>query len=381
MRRPRTSSRASLSPSSPLSCGGAPRSNHRLASLVSSAECFLRVVFTSSETQAEMPHRARPLAAPLLAPRRAAPELNIPGPVAAWHRPLTLQRLLELKAEHQGAKLVCGNTEVGIEMKFKGMRYPVLIGATHVKELNAITAGPGGGVTFGASVTLTRLSDALKREIASRPPSETRGFAAIVEQLRWFAGRQIRNVSSIGGNVCTGSPISDLNPLWVALGATFVAAAAGRPEMRRRVPAREFFLGYRKARCDAMRCERRSDGTSNHHHPGAPHLTGYAATHSFRVPGPPSLSPSRPPHHHTQVNLEPQEILLEVELPCTAPLEYAACFKQAHRRDDDIALANAGMRLRAAAPPPGALQTLCYALSITSHKAHRPAGFAAPSTC
>lgn len=160
---------------------------------------------------------------------------------------MTLQRLLELKAAHPSAKLVCGNTEVGIEMKYKGMRYPVLVAATHVAELTAVAVS-SEAVTFGASVTLARLGDVLRAQIASRPAHETRGFAAIVEQLRWFAGRQIRNVSSIGGNVCTGSPISDLNPLWMALGATFVTAASARPELRRRVPAREFFLGYRKAR-------------------------------------------------------------------------------------------------------------------------------------
>mgnify|MGYP001811067455 CR=1 FL=1 len=31
--------------------------------------------------------------------------------------------------------------EVGIEVKFKGLRYPVLIGATHVLEMNAIEVG------------------------------------------------------------------------------------------------------------------------------------------------------------------------------------------------------------------------------------------------
>jgi xanthine dehydrogenase/oxidase len=40
---------------------------------------------------------------------------------------------------------------------------------------------------------------------------------------RWFAGNQIRNVSGLGGNIVTGSPISDLNPLWMASGTTFTA--------------------------------------------------------------------------------------------------------------------------------------------------------------
>jgi len=123
--------------------------------------------------------------------RRVPTELALPGPRCAWYRPLTLDSLLQLKAEHPHAKLVVGNTgelwavlfacvcladvmrgkvltaffinvysitavtanrqgmfstlcfaEVGIEMKFKGQRYPVLIGATHVPELNAIEVGP-----------------------------------------------------------------------------------------------------------------------------------------------------------------------------------------------------------------------------------------------
>ena len=46
--------------------------------------------------------------------------------------------MLKLKAEYPDARLVIGNTEVGIEMKFKDARYPVLIGVTHVPELNHI---------------------------------------------------------------------------------------------------------------------------------------------------------------------------------------------------------------------------------------------------
>lgn len=53
-------------------------------------------------------------------------------------RPLTLEGVLKLKAEYPDARLVIGNTEVGIEMKFKDARYPVLIGVTHVPELNHI---------------------------------------------------------------------------------------------------------------------------------------------------------------------------------------------------------------------------------------------------
>lgn len=46
------------------------------------------------------------------------------------------------------------------------------------------------------------------------------------------------------------------------------------------------------------------------------------------------------------MDLQPKEILVKVLLPYTQKLEYVKEFKQAHRRDDDIAIANAGMRVR-----------------------------------
>lgn len=65
----------------------------------------------------------------------------------------------------------------------------------------------------------------------------------LLARCRWFAGSQIRNVSAIGGNIVTGSPISDLNPLWMASRTLFTAVGAGSGE--RSVPAKDFFLGYR----------------------------------------------------------------------------------------------------------------------------------------
>ena len=58
-------------------------------------------------------------------------------------RPVCLEGLLDIKAEHNAAKLVVGNTEVGIELKFKHAGYPVLVGTPHVPELNTIEVSQG----------------------------------------------------------------------------------------------------------------------------------------------------------------------------------------------------------------------------------------------
>ncbi|CAA0805785.1 Xanthine dehydrogenase 1 [Striga hermonthica] len=206
-----------------------------------------------------------------------------------WYRPLKLQHVFEIKARHPDAKLVVGNTEVGIETRLKNLHYPVLIHVSHVPELNHLTV-KDEGLEIGSAVKLSQLVKMLQTVINERASFQTSSCRAILRQLKWFAGVQIKNVASIGGNICTASPISDLNPLWIAARASFqISDSKGS---KRTCPADKFFLGYRK------------------------------------------------------VNLESNEILLSVFLPWNVKYEFVKEFKQAHRREDDIAIVNAGMRAR-----------------------------------
>ena len=205
-----------------------------------------------------------------------------------WYRPLTLQHALDLKAKYPNAKLLVGNTEVGIEMRLKRMQYRVLISVTHVPELNALDV-KDDGLEIGAAVRLSDLLNFFRKVVTERAAHEIVSCKAFIEQLKWFAGTQIRNAASIGGNISTASPISDLNPLWMAVGAKFrIIDYKGNI---RTVLAENFFLGYRK------------------------------------------------------VDLASGEILLSIFMPWNKKFEYVKEFKQSHRRDDDIAIVNAGLRV------------------------------------
>ncbi|DBA72485.1 TPA: hypothetical protein ACH3X2_010250 [Trebouxia sp. C0005] len=275
-------------------------------------DCSDGQVINSSEDKqvvAELKHE-KPPQEPIFPPelrKRQASELCLAGPLATWHRPLTMAGLFKLKAEFPDARLVVGNTEVGIEMKFKDARYPVLIGVTHIPELNHMEVVEDG-LWIGSSVTLSDLMDKMRSLIKSQPAHEVSACTALLNQLKYFAGNQIRNTASVGGNIVTGSPISDSCPLYMACGATFVLQEEGKPQ--RSVLAEDFFLGYRR------------------------------------------------------VDLQPKEILVKVFLPYTQKLEYVKEFKQAHRRDDDIAIANAGMRVRFKQTAEGELKVeqarICY---------------------
>lgn len=141
--------------------------------------------------------------------------LRIVGDRVTWYRPLTLESLLRLKTEHPQARIVVGNTEVGIETKFKHAVYPVIITPTHVPELSKVEVREAG-IDVGASVTINNLRSALENLVKERKEHETRGLRAILAQMRWFAGNQIRNAACLAGNIVTASPISDLNPVFVA---------------------------------------------------------------------------------------------------------------------------------------------------------------------
>ena len=61
---------------------------------------------------------------------------------------------------------------------------------------------------------------------------------------------------------------------------------------------------------------------------------------------------------YRKVALQPHEVLLRVSIPFNAKNEYVREFKQAHRRDDDIAIVNAGMRVQMARAMSGRVRAL-----------------------
>lgn len=108
--------------------------------------------------------------------------LRLKGKQCLWYRPTTLAELLTIKRVHPEARLIGGNTEVQIEVKFKRFVVPVRVHVSGVAELTRITvheataaagagggagatgsellapeADPRGGVEIGGAVTLAQL--------------------------------------------------------------------------------------------------------------------------------------------------------------------------------------------------------------------------------
>ncbi|XP_065173588.1 xanthine dehydrogenase-like [Atheta coriaria] len=210
------------------------------------------------------------------------------GEKLTWYRPTSMEELLQLLLQNPGAKIIGGNTEVGVEVKFKQQFYSCYIQPAMVLELNQIVVS-NETIRIGAGVTLDEIESTFKTLIKIRPEWETRICQAVVEILHWFAGKQIRSVASIGGNIMTGSPISDLNPIWMAIRARLhLRSISGN---RTVLMDEHFYTGYRK----------------------------------------------------NIVN--PHEILESIEIPFTRRNQYVYAHKQSRRRDDDIAIVNSALNL------------------------------------
>ncbi|KAI9354597.1 molybdopterin binding aldehyde oxidase/xanthine dehydrogenase [Zopfochytrium polystomum] len=205
-----------------------------------------------------------------------------------WYRPVRVDELLDILDEHPQAKIINGNSEVGIETRFKNQRYPVLVYPAEIQELLQIHVADDG-IEIGAATTIATMQAKLKELCTSLPEFKQRGIVAVLDNIRWFAGNHIRNVAAIAGNIVTASPISDLNPVFVALGAFLtVKSKAGGV---RKISMREFFLGYRKTA------------------------------------------------------LRPSEVVLSIYIPFSKENEFVKSYKQARRKDDDIAIVNACMNV------------------------------------
>lgn len=159
-----------------------------------------------------------------------------------WLRPSTLQELLEIKHAYPQAKLIGGSTETQIEIKFKAMDYSTSVYVGDIAELRKYQFHDEY-LEIGGNVALTDLENICDEAVKHYGEVKSQPFHAIKKAIKYFAGRQIRNVGTPAGNLATASPISDLNPVFVATKSTLIAKSLKKTTD---LPMESFFKGYRK---------------------------------------------------------------------------------------------------------------------------------------
>lgn len=149
--------------------------------------------------------------------------------------PNSVEECLPLLAAHgANAKLLAGGTDLLPQLKNKVLWPARVIDLSGVRELRVLEGGNGQGLRIGAAVTARELE--LDARVRSRYPG-------LAESGALVGSVQVRNLATVGGNLCNAAPSADMAPPLVALDAEAVIAG---PNGRRRVPLADFFVGVRK---------------------------------------------------------------------------------------------------------------------------------------
>lgn len=133
------------------------------------------------------------------------------------------------------AGLIAGGTDVMVKIRKTRKAPDVMISLRRLNELRYIQKN--GGYHIGALTT---------HRMLEQSPLVRSELSALHDAASQVGSVQIRNVGTLGGNICNAAPSADTAGPLLVLDATAVLEG---PEGRRRIPLTEFFTGtYRTVR-------------------------------------------------------------------------------------------------------------------------------------
>ena len=149
--------------------------------------------------------------------------------------PESVEDGLRILAERgAAARVVAGGTDLVPQLKNGVLRPACVVDLSGIAELRRLAPSNGAPLEIGPLVT----ARALECDAGVRA-----GYPALAESAALVGSVQVRNLATVGGNLCNAAPSADMAPPLLALDAE--AVIAGR-RGRRAVPLAEFFLGVRR---------------------------------------------------------------------------------------------------------------------------------------
>jgi len=164
-------------------------------------------------------------------------EISLPSSAIELHAdgrrylaPRSLKALASTLLEFPEARLMAGGTDLALEITQGLNEIETLVFTGQVPELLQCE-DIGDELAIGAAVCFSDCKDLL----CSTWPD----LKELIERL---GSRQIRNQGTLAGNIANASPIGDMPPVMLVLGASLVLR---RGEARRVVPIEEFYVSYK----------------------------------------------------------------------------------------------------------------------------------------
>ncbi len=143
----------------------------------------------------------------------------------------TTQEAVALLQAHPEAKLIAGGSDVLIRIREGKLAGCELIGIRGIEELNGVAMNERGDIWIGAVTPFSHITS---------DPIVCRYINVLGQAVDQVGGPQVRNIGTIGGNICNGAVSADSAPTVFSLAARLRLIS---PEGERIVPVEDFYLG------------------------------------------------------------------------------------------------------------------------------------------
>ncbi|WP_411170576.1 xanthine dehydrogenase FAD-binding subunit XdhB [Clostridium sp. MB05] len=147
------------------------------------------------------------------------------------HGPKTIEGALDILESRENVKIIAGGTDVLIKLHHGSMQGVELLSLRDIEELKDIKLNDKEEIEIGAMATFT---DIFRNEIINE------NIYVLSEAGVSMGGPQVRNMATIGGNVCNGAVSADSATTLFALNATLLLKSK---KEERLVPIKDFYLG------------------------------------------------------------------------------------------------------------------------------------------
>ncbi len=153
----------------------------------------------------------------------------------------TVDKAIKHLAENPDAKLIAGGTDVLIKLRQGKSEYCELVDIHDIDELKFIRIDDDKSIVIGSGMVFSKIieSDIIKKHIPM-----------LCEAAESLGGPQVRNMATIGGNICNGVTSADSASSLFTLNAILILKGE---DGTREIPISDFYLG--PGRVDLKKCE------------------------------------------------------------------------------------------------------------------------------
>ena len=144
----------------------------------------------------------------------------------------TLRQAVGMLQRHGAqARIVAGSTDFLVRWRAGFWHPDYVVNIQHIPGMSRVVFSRRNGLRLGALVTIQTLE---------QHPAIRQHYPAMAAAAASFAGVQVRNLATVGGNICNASPSGDTLPALLVYGAE---CRLSGPDGHRQVPLDQLFTG------------------------------------------------------------------------------------------------------------------------------------------